>query len=88
MLRLLTDSQACALYRAMAELNNIGARLHAYVPLSDKLHKFDVLHVVEYEDNTIHVFVGTVSGFRTDGAYGTPERYDSQAHFANCYGIV
>lgn len=84
MQKLLTTAQASAIYRAMTEANNIGARLHARIDIESGPHAGFILHIDEYETRRIHVFAGSAD---CSVAISDTERYLNQAHFAQAYGI-
>ena len=84
MQKLLTTAQASAIYRAMTEANNIGARLHARIDIESGQHEGYTLHIDEYETGTISVFVASVD---CSIVIGNTEQYANQSHFAQSYGI-
>lgn len=84
MQKLLTTAQATAIYRAMTEANNVGARLHARIEIESGENAGWLLHIDEYETGTISVFVGSAD---CSLVIGNTEQYSNQAHFAQAYGI-
>lgn len=82
MAKMLNPAQAEAMYSAMVALNNVGGRLHAMIDLEDENVQY--LHVVEYEDKSVWVFVGSATGHRAGGSY---EKYDDWNAFAAAYEL-
>lgn len=78
MYNILTKSQAEAVYRAMCELNNIGAR--AQTTLEERSTGC-FLRVIQAADGVIRVVDVQ------DHIVEKKEVYDSQIHFANHYKI-
>lgn len=80
MLNVLNQAQAEAVYSAMVALNNVNARARVHIDLEGGA----VLHVCEYEDGSVQVFIGDALGNRTGGSF---EQFDTQYAFAKAYGF-
>ncbi len=80
-MQLLTQAQARAVANAMAHLNNVGAVLHARIPVDSGMR---VLHVKQYMTDEINVLEGDVHGEQFGGI---TERYLNQAEFLGAYGV-
>ena len=70
---ILSPAQAKAVYAAMCELNNIGARLDTTFPSLNR-------HTVRVFDNGLGVFVQFTE-------WTVSEKYPSQAAFADAYKL-
>lgn len=78
---LLSHSQAEAVYAAMCHMNNVSARVH--VRFDYPAIKGRVLHVIQYENHAVSVFVGDMVGnCLSDSLF---ETYRSQEAFASAY---
>lgn len=77
---ILNRAQAEAVYSAMVALNNVGARVHARFDLEDSA----TLHVCEYEDGSVQIFIGDALG---SPAGGGVEQFSAQNDFAKAYGF-
>ena len=77
---ILTPAEAQAVSDAMVALNNVCGRAHVRIPRG----KFDFLHVIEYEDRTITVYVGDAVG--NNRGSGAIERFRCQNDFMETYG--
>lgn len=83
--KLLTTAQANAIYRAMTEANNVGARLHARIEIESGHNEGWTLHISEFETGYIQVSIANAIGSLIRA--GQSESYRGQAHFAQAYGI-
>lgn len=75
---ILSHEQACAVYRAMTELNNVSGLLYARL-LSPGM----TVHVQEYLTDEVAVW----SGGRPGNPVGGAERYANQREFAAAYKL-
>lgn len=79
--KILTASQADAIYSAMCALNNVSARVDVFCPGDGAERGF---HVRETSEGK--VVIHTVTGFSHPPAT-MPEIHESQAEFATAYGL-
>lgn len=77
---ILTKAEAGAVYRAMCELNNVSALLHARMLRRDNT----TTHVKEYTTDEISVWVGDVHGNPVDHKV---ERHAGQDAFKKAYRL-
>lgn len=75
---ILSHEQACAVYRAMTELNNVSGCLHARL-----LGPGMTVHVQEYLTDEVAVW----SGDRPGNPMGGAECYTNQSEFAAAYKL-
>jgi hypothetical protein len=79
---ILNQSQARAIYSAMAELNTVSGKLQCRIP-TPSAHTF--IHVKEHSGCDIHIWFGDFGGHPISR---TTERYDTQGLFAEAYGVL
>lgn len=77
--KILNQAQAEAVYSAMCQLNNVGARLDAFLE--------KVFHAREMADG--RVVINIVPNVTFPGSHGAePEVYENQLAFAAAYGLL
>lgn len=82
----LTKAQAEIVYRAMCELNNLGAVVHVRMPQGDGT----VIHVKEYMTGEVNVWYGDACGnpVVTSNQPLPLERYSTQDSFRILHGLA